>query len=223
LNQALFGALRKGGVQLKAGEEVEGFLREGKKIRGVRTGKGIIEADEVVLAGGAWSGILAEKLEFSLPVKPIRGQAFIYRARPGLLRSILFTGLERAYTYLVPRADGLIYVGSTLEDAGFDKRNTEEVIGRLRSGAERALPGLTLYPVERAWSGLRPGSADGLPFLGKAPNWDGLWVAAGHFTHGILLSAATGSLMAQSVMGETPDLDLTPFSPRRDFSPMKAV
>lgn len=215
LTRALLGVLQKSGTELRELEKVEDFLVKGRQVTGVRTSKGVVTCDQMILASGAWSGLLAAKLGIDLPVKPIRGQVVMVRAKPKDLSHILFWGVGGSLTYLVPRLDGHIYVGSTLEDAGFDKSTTSEGLGRLKEGASRVLPSLSQSLVEGSWAGLRPSSSDGWPYLGQVPGWEGLWVASGHFTHGLLLSAITGELMAQAVLGERPDLDLSPFAIHR--------
>ena len=215
LTRALLKVLQKSGTELRELEGVEDFLKKGNKIVGVRTSKGVHSCDQVILASGAWTGLLAEKLGINLLVKPIRGQVVMYRADPKDLKHILFWWGPKGFTYLVPRLDGHIYVGSTLEDVGFDKATTPEVLGRLKEGATRVLPGLSQKLTEGSWAGLRPSSLDGWPYLGPVPGWEGLWVASGHYTHGLLLSAATGRLMAQAVLGEKTDMDLTPFAIQR--------
>jgi glycine oxidase len=211
LAQALLKVLEKGKATLRENQEVRGFIRQGEKILGVKTSSGDLEADQVLVAGGAWTGGLLDILGISIPMKPIRGQVVLFKAEPGLLRHVLFS----SSAYLVPRLDGRIYVGSTQEDAGFDKSTTKEGIEKLTQGAYRAIPALEKTKVEATWSGLRPKGVDDLPSLGKIPGVENLWIAAGHFTHGILLSAATGHLMAQALLGEKPDLDLSSFAPDR--------
>lgn len=211
LNQALIQVLEKGGAILKPQEEVRGFIRQGERILGVETSRETIEADQVVLAAGAWTGEVSKILGLSLPMKPVRGQVVLFKAEPGLLRHVLFS----SSAYLVPRRDGRIYVGSTLEDAGFDKSTTREALERLKQGAIRAVPALGKAAVEAAWSGLRPKGADDWPVLGLLAGFKNLWVASGHYTHGILLSAATGYLMSQALLGEKPEVDLSPFSTDR--------
>jgi len=208
LTRALLAALQKRGVVLRELEIVEGFLAKGNRLFGVKTNKGLLEADAVILATGAWSGLWGEKFKRVIPVKPVRGQVILFQARPGFLRHILFSPLA----YLVPRLDGRLYVGSTLEEVGFDKSNTSWGLERLKRGALKALPALSDTLIEDSWSGLRPGSPDGWPFLGKLPDWEGVWLAAGHFTHGLLLSAATGQLIAQDILGEKPTVELGPFA-----------
>jgi glycine oxidase len=184
---------------------------------GVKTAKGEWEADQVVIACGAWSGILAAKLGLVLPQKPFRGQVVLYRSRPGTLGHIFFTGLGAAFTYLVPRQDGRIFVGSTLEDSGFDKTTTPAGMEKLKKGAERLLPGgLHEGLVEAVWAGLRPGSMDGWPYLGPVTGHPGLWLATGHFTHGLLQSAVTGLLMSELITCRKPSLDIGPFALNRE-------
>jgi glycine oxidase len=215
LTQALLKTLEKGKAVLRENEEVRGFIRQGNRILGVETSKGKIEADQVLVASGAWTGGLMEILGVSLPVKPVRGQVVLFKAEPGLLRHVLFSSTA----YLVPRLDGYIYVGSTLEDVGFDKSVTPEAVAKLTQGAYRALPALEKAQVEMTWSGLRPKAVDDWPYLGLIPGFENLWVASGHYTHGILLSAGTGRLMSQLLLGEKVNMDLSPFSVDRKPHP----
>jgi glycine oxidase len=113
--------------------------------------------------------------------------------------------------YLVPREDGHVLVGSTEEEAGFDKRTTPEVIDDLTEFAKSLVPALADAAIEKTWSGLRPCALDGLPYLGRLPGLENAYVAAGHFRSGLYLSAATAVVMSQLIRGEEPDIDLTPF------------
>jgi len=223
LTRALIQVLQKGKVELREVEPVEAILLKGTRAVGVRTTKGVLEGDGVVLASGAWSGLLAEQLGIPLVVKPFRGQVVMFRSQPGTLRHILFTGVQKAFTYMVPRQDGHIYVGSTLEDAGFEKMTTPAGMDKLKTGAVKMLPGLSQQLIEDTWSGLRPGSIDGWPYLGRVPGAEGLWVATGHFTHGLLLSAVTGSLMAQVLADERPGMDLNAFALDRKPHPVAGI
>ena len=223
LTRALLQVLQKAGAVLREVEPVEGWILQGRRVTGVKTAKGTVEGDAVVLASGAWSGLLAEKNGLRLDSKPFRGQVVMFRTQPKALKHILFTGLQKAFTYLVPRLDGHIYVGSTLEDAGFEKTTTPEGMEKLKSGAVRVLPSLSQQLIEDTWAGLRPGSVDGWPYLGRVPGTEGLFVATGHFTHGILLSAVTGHLVSQLVSDQRPDLDLMPFALDREPHPVAGI
>ena len=181
--------------------------------------KGKVQAEQVLLAGGAWTGGLAEKLRMSVAVRPVRGQVVLFKAAPGLFKNVLFS----SSAYLVPRLDGHIFVGSTLEEAGFDKSVTQEAIGSLTAGAHQAVPALKEADVEATWAGLRPAPLDGWPYLGRMPGFENLWVASGHFTHGILLSAVTGQLMSQAISGEKMDLPLEPYRVNREPYPASGI
>jgi glycine oxidase len=113
--------------------------------------------------------------------------------------------------YLVPRDDGHVLAGSTEEEVGFDKRTTDEAIFELTEFARGVLPALADAPIERTWAGLRPGSFDGLPYLGRLPGLKNAFVAAGHFRTGLFLSPATAVVMSQLLRGQPPDIDLAAF------------
>ena len=122
--------------------------------------------------------------------------------------------IRSAEVYLVPRSDGRIVIGSTVEEAGYDKRTEPDTIHRLHQAAVQLIPALAQARVHEAWAGLRPGTPDGLPILGATPT-PGYFVAAGHFRDGILLAPVTAHLMAQVVSGATPDHDISAFSSQR--------
>jgi glycine oxidase len=116
--------------------------------------------------------------------------------------------------YLVPRSDGRVVIGSTLEEAGYDKRTDADTIQRMHQAAIRLVPALGEARVLEAWAGLRPGTPDDLPILG-ATGTPGYFVATGHFRDGILLAPVTAHIMAQIITGAKPDYDISAFSPLR--------
>ncbi len=215
LGRALLAFLQKSGALLREREPAEDFLIQGNQVTGVRTSREDIEADQVVLTAGPWTGALCEKLGVTIPTRPIRGQAVIFKDDPGRVRHILFTGLGKTFVYMVPRQDGHLYIGSTLEDVGFDKSVTPEGEEKLERGARFLCPHLAPYQMENHWAGLRTGSVDGWPYLGRIPGHENVWLATGHYTHGLLQSAVSGRLMAQALTGEKTDLSLEPFAPGR--------
>src|SRR5207244_12004084 len=111
----------------------------------------------------------------------------------------------------VPRADGRVLVGSTEEDVGFDKRTTARAIHDLLELACSLVPGLADAPLERCWAGLRPGSPDGLPYLGRVPGWDNVFVAAGHFRAGLQLSPGTALVLKECLLDDPLTIPLTDF------------
>jgi len=199
------------GVELLDHREVTGFRRTGERIAAVATDQGELAAGHFVLAAGAWSQTVAGWLDLDLPVTPVKGQILLLRAEPNAVRRIV----KHESAYVVPRADGRILVGATMERAGFDKETTLWAMRSLANGAVRLLPVLDGAVVERQWAGLRPGTADGLPFLGPAPGIANLTVAAGHYRNGVVLAAATGEAVAALVTGQPPATDLTPFAVSR--------
>jgi glycine oxidase len=200
-------AVRRRGVPIHENENVQRLLVKGGRVTGVRTSVRMYEGDAVVLANGAWAPELLKPLGFDLPVFPLRGQVLLLQGPSHGVRHILFAS---GY-YLVPRRGGELYVGSTLEKAGFDRSVTPEGIATLANAARRMAPGLAPLRVSGYFAGFRPGSVDGHPFLGPVPRVRDLYIAAGHHTHGHLLSAATGHLMTQLILDGKTDVDLAPF------------
>jgi glycine oxidase len=169
-----------------------------------------------LIAAGAWADRLLGPLGLRTGVHPVRGQIVLFRSPTPLLSRVLC--VEKRY--LVPREDGRILAGSTEEpEAGFEKRTTEAGVAGLVSFATGVLPALASAPIEKSWAGLRPGSPDGMPFLGRVPGWDNAFVAAGHHRAGIQLSPATGRLMANLIQGRPTGLPIEAFRPDRPPAP----
>ncbi|HWC91404.1 MAG TPA: glycine oxidase ThiO [Pirellulales bacterium] len=213
--KALYSACVRRGVTVHEATEVHDFVVRGRRVDAARTTLGSLAAEQFCLASGAWTGGLASRLGCRLELKPIRGQIALLQDEPGRLRHVVNDGRS----YLVPRPDGRILVGSTEEDAGFDKRPTAEGIAGLLDFALELAPSLATARLERTWAGLRPGSVDGLPYLGVIPELDNAFVAAGHFRSGLQLSTATAVVMGQMIRGQDPGIDLAPFSPTRSGNP----
>src|SRR5262249_18013140 len=173
----------------------------------VLTTAGRMPAERFVLAAGAWAEALLHQVGWRPGIRPVRGQIALLNSGTPLLRR---GGME-GKRYLVPRPDGRVLAGSTEEDAGFDKRTTAGAIGELLNFAFALVPGLKSAQLERCWAGLRPGSPDEMPFLGPVPGFDNLFVAAGHFRAGIQLSAATGLVMSELLLGRRLTIPLEPF------------
>ncbi len=213
--KALISACEKRGVVISAGVEVFDFEMAGRKITAVQTSVGPIVGDRFVVAAGSWSQGIAARLNLKLAVKPMRGQiVLLYTPRP-ILQRIVEWNIEIGHRYLLPRDDGRLLVGTTMEDVGFDRRNTVEAIAGILQFATRLAPALSNATVERSWCGFRPASVDGLPYLGAVPGLENGFVATGHFRHGLWLSTGTAAVMSRLIRGESPGVDLTPFKPDR--------
>ncbi|TBU78774.1 glycine oxidase ThiO [Phytopseudomonas daroniae] len=196
-------------VTLREHDPVEGFVREGARIVGVRTADGELLADQVVVAAGAWSGEVLQSLGLALPVEPVKGQMILFKCAEDFLPSMV---LARG-RYAIPRRDGHILVGSTLEHAGFDKTPTEDALASLRASAEALLPALKDAEVVGHWAGLRPGSPEGIPFIGEVPGHEGLWLNCGHYRNGLVLAPASCRLLADLMLGREPIIDPAPYAP----------
>lgn len=177
----------------------------------VETEEGWLAADRIVIAGGAWSGLLTERLGARLPVRPVRGQIVEYP--PG--RAKLSVMLLHRRRYLVPRPGGELLVGSTLEEAGFDRSTTDSARRSLQSAAESLLPGLEGVAPGRHWAGLRPAAPDQMPYIGpwpgRAVTGGRLYLNTGHFQNGILLAPISAEILAAQMAGEKPPVDPAPY------------
>jgi glycine oxidase len=205
--KALLAACATLDVDLRPHCPVQELLQQGGRIRGLRCGPETIQADAFVITTGAWTDLLLAGLGGHLDIQPVRGQIVLLKPAAPLIRHVLLWG-DR---YLVPRADGRVLAGSTEEHVGFDKRTTEGACQDLHRLAYRLVPGLKKAEVERCWAGLRPGSPDGLPFIGPMPGFDNLWVAAGHYRAGIQLSPGTAQLLLEMILRRPYSLDPRPF------------
>lgn len=191
--------------------EVRELLREGDRLVGVSTTDGKLSAGSVLLAAGAWSGQLAATAGLALPVAPVRGQLLCLDGAPQRLRHLLHVKEH----YLVPRVDGEILIGSSMEWVGFVKQVTAREIEAFLEAAIRLVPRLGELPIKATWAGFRPWAADGKPVIGPWPTVEGLFVATGHFRNGILLAPITARLVRELIVEGKPSLDLSPFLPNR--------
>lgn len=169
-----------------------------------------IRADVVVVAAGSWTSLLAGLPLRPSSVVPARGQLLSVRSPVPLIRRLILG----AGVYLIPRADGELLIGSTLEFVGYKKGVTAGGAARLLAGALRLIPNLEHAELEAHWSNFRPYTRDHLPLLGTA-GVTGLVIASGHYRNGILLAPATARIVADLAVGRRPPLPLAAFDPRR--------
>ncbi|WP_447554080.1 glycine oxidase ThiO [Vreelandella sp. EE22] len=197
------------GVILDEHQQVDGFIEQGGQVVGVKIQGGPRQAERVVLCAGAWSARLLASLNIRLPVRPVKGQMIAYSAPKGLVQRVVLKNGR----YIIPRGDGLLLVGSTLEETGFDKTTDPQALLSLKKSAEEIVPELARYPVAHHWSGLRPGSPGGLPFIGALPGYTSLYINAGHFRNGLVLAPASTHLLVDKLLNRAPLIDPAPFAP----------
>ncbi len=188
-----------------------GVRRTEGRFSTLQTNEGEIPAGHLVIATGAWSRVFCEALDMTIPVVPARGQMLAVTT----IQRLLQRPINSSKGALVPRADGSVHVGATVEHVGFDKRNTPEAIVDLLERGTTVVPALSGGHVERMWSGLRPFCEDGLPVIGYLPGWENVLVAAGHFTMGITGSPITAKIIKELIADGYWDKSMEIFSPAR--------
>ena len=203
LGRALAAACEARGVRIERDASV-GVECDRRRVLGVRTDRGFLAAQAIVNACGAWAARLQGVPHPCVPpVEPVKGQMLALAAPIGFVKRA--TWVPQAY--IVPRDDGRLLIGATVESAGFDERVTAEGIHALLAAALAAAPSLAGFALTESWAGLRPGTPDGRPVLGPTPT-EGLFLATGHYRNGILLAPATARLVADAVeRGSTTGLE----------------
>ncbi|HYL10583.1 MAG TPA: glycine oxidase ThiO [Candidatus Acidoferrales bacterium] len=209
LTRATILAAQRAGVEFRAPLRVNGLLREENRCSGVATSGERIAAGTVVLAAGCFSGEIAGGASYA-PVRPARGQMVALRAPKVPIERVLWS--ERVY--IVPRDDGRLVAGSTVEYAGFEKGLTAAGLEEILSAAIEIAPALKDAAIEETWSGLRPDSPDHLPILGTT-DLEGFLVATGHFRSGILLAPITAKLIREWITEKNVSVNWEAFSPLR--------
>lgn len=210
---ALLASVRALGVDIRESTEVVEWRRQGERVLSVVTrAQEVFSADAFVVCSGAWSGeVLGQPgMARTLPVHPVRGQMLLYRRPPGELPCIVLAEGR----YVIPRRDGHILCGSTLEETGFDKSTTAEAAASLAATAARLWPVLRGASPVAHWAGLRPAAPQGVPFIGRWREDGNLWVNAGQFRNGLVLAPASARLLADLMLGRVPQVDPAPYRPQ---------
>jgi glycine oxidase len=212
LTQAYVAAALNAGAQFREGAGVEAIATAGGRASGVCLHDGAaLEADLVIVAAGSWAHQIRGLEADRVALHPVRGQMLCFETRPRMLTPAVFS----MRGYLVPRRDGRILAGSTMEEAGFNKAVTLAGIEKISRGVIAMVPSLGELSFREAWAGLRPATRDLLPVIGHSPSVANVIWSTGHYRSGILLSAITGEVIADLVAGRKPSVDLAPFSPAR--------
>jgi glycine oxidase len=201
-NPRLLQALRKsvemlGGIILEQ-HEVQKFEIAGERVVALQTTQGRFSADAYIVAAGAWSKMLLGEHALNMDIRPIRGQILLFKFDTPPFRQILL----KENLYFIPRHDGHVLVGSTLEDVGFDKSITVEARDSLLRRVREIFPDWReLMPVQH-WAGFRPGSPDNIPTIGRHPHLKNLYANTGHFRYGVTMSFASAELLLNDIEGK---------------------
>ena len=200
-NPRLMHALRKhvemlGGVILEQ-HEVQQFEIAGDHVAALQTAQGRLVADNYIVAAGAWSKTLLGEHALGMDIRPIRGQILLFKFEEPPFRHILL----KQSLYLIPRRDGHVLVGSTLEDVGFDKSATVEARDSLLGRVREILPDWQNREPVQHWAGFRPGSPDNIPTIGRHPQLTNLYANSGHFRYGVTMSFASAELLLNEIEG----------------------
>jgi glycine oxidase len=199
-NRKLLSALQlfaeNNNIDVCENEEAVAILNEKNRVIGVETKNGKFLADKVILTTGAWTSFI-KTTDFMLPeIKPIRGQMLSVKTAKRLFSKVIYSPRG----YIVPRRDGRILAGATVEDVGFDANITREGMDNIFANTVELVPSLENLGIAEKWSGLRPFFADGLPILGRIPNFDNILIATAHFRNGILLAPKTAEIIAKQAI-----------------------
>jgi glycine oxidase len=215
LTEAVLAAAVARGAEVRAGVEVESLMESGARVEGVVAGGQRFTAAHVILAAGAFSSRLAAAQRYA-PTRPMRGQMVALRSSAAPIERVL----RSTRGYIVPRDDAQpqrLVAGSTLENAGYEKRVTPQGLAHILEAAQELVPGLAGAEIIETWCGLRPDTPDHLPILGPT-DLEGLAIATGHFRNGILLAPITAKLIAEWITDRRVSFDWEIFSPLR-FGP----
>ncbi len=192
LMKSLIKDLIQRGVKIITRASVEKINTAAGKVVSVDTSLGKKNAENYLVAAGAWSASLLKDTGLSLDVEPVRGQMILFKAEPGRLRKIIMNNGK----YLIPRKDGHILAGSTLEYVGYNKEITDSAYNELWQAAVEMVPFLKNAPVVNQWAGLRPGSTNGIPTIDRHPEFGNLVICTGHFRNGVILGLGSARIAA---------------------------
>ena len=212
LLKSLRAYLTQQGVSFIEHADIKDIVILHRRLHSIKTTQQSFTPSQTVLCAGAWT---AEFLKQWLPqssiqldIQPVRGQMLLFDARPDTLPHMI---LDNDH-YLIPRRDGKILVGSTVEQAGFEKQTTDQAKQDLYQFATRLLPALKQYPICAHWAGLRPGTPNGVPYIGFHPDLDNLSINAGHFRNGLVMGPASARLLADLILQRTPQINPVAYS-----------
>jgi glycine oxidase len=187
--------------------EVREVLTDNRHVAKLATSCGEFSAGNYIIAAGAWSREVMGQYALHLDVRPVRGQMLLFKFDAPPVHHVV---LQRD-VYLIPRRDGHLLVGSTLENVGFDKRTTDAAREMLQQRAQGLLPQLRNMSPVRHWAGLRPASPRNIPAIGRHPNLENLYLNTGHFRYGVTMAPASAEILSNEITGKPQSFDVEPY------------
>lgn len=195
---------------------IQKFHIQQDKVEYVETETGQkVYADQFIVTTGAWSGLWSAQLGLELPVRPVQGQMALIKTPAHWLPTMCMNRVM----YLIPRMDGHIVCGSSMQDCGFNAKTTKQTQQNILEAAYEMVPELTQFPVVQNWAGLRPSSPEGIPYIGQLPHLHNVWVNLGHFRNGLCMGPASAQLLRQLILKQPPSVDSTIYSPEQLLKP----
>lgn len=211
LLQALYATLKSKGVQFIPDCELIDVQIQQRRVQSIATSTGRCATNKIVLSTGAWTGRLWQRLfpeQSPAPaISPIKGQMVLFETPPKTLSAMVLAGAH----YLIPRLDGKILAGSTVEHREFDKTTDAATKVQLTEFAQQLLPVLQQYPVINHWAGLRPGTEQGIPYIARHPELENVGINAGHFRNGLAMAPASAQLLVDLLLNRTPKIATKPY------------
>ncbi|RKG35272.1 glycine oxidase ThiO [Acinetobacter rongchengensis] len=178
---------------------IEKFNIQNQHIQSIQTSNGQhFVADQFVIATGAWSNCWSEQLQLSIPVEPVQGQMMLFKTPENWLPTMCMNKVM----YLIPRMDGHVVCGSSMQNIGFDQRPSVQTQQNIYKACVEMVPELANFPIVKQWAGLRPSSPTGIPYIGKMPELDNLWANFGHYRNGLCMGPASAQLLRQLILNQ---------------------
>tara|TARA_Y100001936_G_scaffold240400_1_gene274829 strand:+ start:51809 stop:52924 length:1116 start_codon:yes stop_codon:yes gene_type:complete len=207
LLQALKRSVRSSGGFIMENTQLKGWRVNKSRVESVITDKGDYVGANYIVAAGAWSQEILNKYALKINIYPVKGQMLLFKVEPGLLDKIVLQG----DFYLIPRKDGHILAGSSMEDTEFDKSVTIDIRKKLLERAHKFMPMLTEKTLVGHWAGLRPGTSENIPIISCHPNLDNLYLNSGHHRYGVTMASGSAQLLSNMIMNNSQPFDVAPY------------
>lgn len=199
-------------VQFHHQQKISEFIIKNNIVKAIRSPNGqLFYADQFVLTSGAWSAQWSEQLQLEIPVIPVQGQMLLFKTPKNWLPTMCM----HRVMYMIPRLDGHILCGSSVQHCSFDTTPQAEIRKTILKACTEMVPELAQFPIVQQWAGLRPGSPDGIPYIGKMPELDNLWANFGHYRNGLCMGPGSAQLLRQLMLKQQTLIDPMPYATSR--------